>query len=317
MLGGVQIPPAQLSAAEQAQVEAAEETTLRQLRMYLRNVANGMLRDRKYTYFTEPVDRDSVPDYYEVVKHPMDLGMLIDRLNDQVYESADQFMVDVRRIKANAFMYNSNSGRGRRIRDAACALVDEGMHLIENATLEHGDLIADCERIAASRRRRRAEGKRPAVDAHPPKVVAPAAGSDSDGTSDADTDGGGGAAEEPTAIEAGSGDGAGAAEDGSVKEATASSEEEEEREVELDRKALRRWEQRMVALTVGRPRRGEGQAGALCSPPPAPTRACRLDGAPSSCWHCGQSASARCTPTAPRGAKPGCSQHSRRWRSCM
>ncbi|KAL2510753.1 Histone acetyltransferase GCN5 [Abeliophyllum distichum] len=58
--------------------------------------------------FKEPVDARDVPDYYDIVKNPMDLKTLSKRVeSEQYYVSLDMFVADVRRMFANARTYNS------------------------------------------------------------------------------------------------------------------------------------------------------------------------------------------------------------------
>ena len=39
--------------------------------MYLRDVLDALLGDKKYKVFREPIDLDEVPDYADVVKEPL------------------------------------------------------------------------------------------------------------------------------------------------------------------------------------------------------------------------------------------------------
>ena len=46
---------------------------MRELRVFLRASLYELAKDRRYSIFMNPVDPDKVPDYYDVVSHPMDL----------------------------------------------------------------------------------------------------------------------------------------------------------------------------------------------------------------------------------------------------
>lgn len=52
--------PRQLSKSEKDRLYEQEETTLRELRLFLRDVLNKLCRDRKFTMFTKPVDEEDV-----------------------------------------------------------------------------------------------------------------------------------------------------------------------------------------------------------------------------------------------------------------
>ncbi|KAF6173415.1 hypothetical protein GIB67_027110 [Kingdonia uniflora] len=58
--------------------------------------------------FKEPVNAHDVPDYYEVIKNPMDLQTMLKRLeSEQYYVTFDMFCADVERMFQNARCYNS------------------------------------------------------------------------------------------------------------------------------------------------------------------------------------------------------------------
>jgi len=58
--------------------------------------------------FREPVDARDVPDYYHIIKDPMDLKTMSKRLeSEQYYVTFEMFVADVKRMFANARTYNS------------------------------------------------------------------------------------------------------------------------------------------------------------------------------------------------------------------
>ncbi|OVA09861.1 GNAT domain [Macleaya cordata] len=58
--------------------------------------------------FKEPVDARDVPDYYDIIKDPMDLRTMSKRLeSEQYYLTFEMFVADVKRMFANARTYNS------------------------------------------------------------------------------------------------------------------------------------------------------------------------------------------------------------------
>ena len=60
------------------------------------------------TWFSVPVDIEElgIPDYFEVIEHPMDLGSVKEKLNTSKYNSPDEFANDVRLVFSNAMTYN-------------------------------------------------------------------------------------------------------------------------------------------------------------------------------------------------------------------
>ena len=57
--------------------------------------------------FLEPVDPEEVPDYYDVIKLPIDLSTIEQRLKKDYYRTKDIFVSDVRLIFENCRTYNS------------------------------------------------------------------------------------------------------------------------------------------------------------------------------------------------------------------
>ncbi|CCE82026.1 Piso0_002719 [Millerozyma farinosa CBS 7064] len=59
--------------------------------------------------FATPVNKDEVGDYYDVIKEPMDLSTMESKLENDKYESFDQFLYDARLIFNNCRSYNAES----------------------------------------------------------------------------------------------------------------------------------------------------------------------------------------------------------------
>ncbi|CAM8897118.1 unnamed protein product [Rhodiola kirilowii] len=58
--------------------------------------------------FREPVGEDDAPDYYDIIKDPMDLETMSTRVeSQQYYITFEMFLSDVKRMFDNAFTYNS------------------------------------------------------------------------------------------------------------------------------------------------------------------------------------------------------------------
>lgn len=53
-------PPRELSEQEQQKLEEQEEDTLRELRLFLRDVTNRLAQDKRFKAFTKPVDTEEV-----------------------------------------------------------------------------------------------------------------------------------------------------------------------------------------------------------------------------------------------------------------
>lgn len=76
---------------------------------YCQRIIKGLKRHRDATPFLAPVDPVAlgIPDYYNVIKHPMDLGTISKRMDLNQYNGAEAFMSDVRLVLNNCFTYNA------------------------------------------------------------------------------------------------------------------------------------------------------------------------------------------------------------------
>ncbi|XP_076951264.1 uncharacterized protein LOC143624531 [Bidens hawaiensis] len=61
-----------------------------------------------HAVFSEPVDPDELPDYHEVIKHPMDFGTVRSKLDGGRYANLEELESDVYLICSNAMQYNSS-----------------------------------------------------------------------------------------------------------------------------------------------------------------------------------------------------------------
>ncbi|CAI9786497.1 unnamed protein product [Fraxinus pennsylvanica] len=57
--------------------------------------------------FSEPVDPDELPDYHEIIKHPMDFGTVRKKLDGGAYKNLEELEADVLLICSNAMQYNA------------------------------------------------------------------------------------------------------------------------------------------------------------------------------------------------------------------
>lgn len=76
-----------------------------------------------YGVFSEPVDPEELPDYHEVIEHPMDFSTVRKKLSRGAYKNLEQFEKDVFLISSNAMRYNATDTiyyrQARSIQDLA------------------------------------------------------------------------------------------------------------------------------------------------------------------------------------------------------
>lgn len=59
--------------------------------------------------FMVPINKDEVPDYYEVIKEPMDLSSMETKLENDKYETMEDFVYDCKLVFNNCRQYNGES----------------------------------------------------------------------------------------------------------------------------------------------------------------------------------------------------------------
>uniref|UniRef100_A0A7N8WXG5 ATPase family AAA domain-containing protein 2 n=1 Tax=Mastacembelus armatus TaxID=205130 RepID=A0A7N8WXG5_9TELE len=145
--------PRVLSAEEQHRLVEQEENTLRELRLFLRDVTKRLATDKRFSIFSKPVDIEEVSDYLEVIRQPMDLSTVMTKIDTHKYLTAKDFLVDIDLICSNALEYNPDKDPGDKvIRHRACSLKDTA-HAIFAAELDP-EFDRMCEDIKEARRKR-------------------------------------------------------------------------------------------------------------------------------------------------------------------
>ncbi|NWW48560.1 ATAD2 protein, partial [Pedionomus torquatus] len=145
--------PQQLTEEELKQLEEQEEDTLRELRIFLRDVTHRLAVDRRFRAFTKPVDSEEVPDYDAVIKQPMDLSSVLSKIDLHQYLTAGDFLKDIDLICSNALEYNPDKDPGDRlIRHRACVLRDTAYAIVREEMDE--EFEQNCEEIKESRKKR-------------------------------------------------------------------------------------------------------------------------------------------------------------------
>ncbi|KAK9067590.1 hypothetical protein SSX86_011701 [Deinandra increscens subsp. villosa] len=88
---------------------ASPDGTLNQkLTGFMRSILKALLDHADAWPFKDPVDVRDVPDYYDIIRDPMDLKTMSRRVeSEQYYVTLEMFIADARRMFANARTYNS------------------------------------------------------------------------------------------------------------------------------------------------------------------------------------------------------------------
>ncbi|KAG0100382.1 ATPase AAA domain-containing protein 2B [Podila epicladia] len=94
------------TAEEKKLLKEHDMYILRELRISLRTIVDELFKERKFKPFFRPVEPEESVDYYEVVKKPMDLTTITDKINDHKYLEVKEFLADIDQIVENATLYN-------------------------------------------------------------------------------------------------------------------------------------------------------------------------------------------------------------------
>ncbi|KAL6063601.1 Transcription initiation factor TFIID subunit 1 [Balamuthia mandrillaris] len=91
--------------------------------------------------FREPVNAKLVPDYYKVIKRPMDLKTIKTKLQNFKYHSRGEFLDDMKLMVANCHQYNDVRNPGLP------PLADVLLQICEDAILEMDDELTSLEQL--------------------------------------------------------------------------------------------------------------------------------------------------------------------------
>ncbi|XP_051878939.1 ATPase family AAA domain-containing protein 2-like isoform X2 [Pristis pectinata] len=145
--------PQRLSEEEVKRLEEEEEGTLRELRLFLRDVTHRLANDKRFRAFTKPVDVEEVPDYCTVIKQPMDLSTIMSNIDLHKYMTVKEYLHDIELICNNALEYNPDRDPADRlIRHRACALKDTAYAIMKSELDEEFEKL--CEETQESRKNR-------------------------------------------------------------------------------------------------------------------------------------------------------------------
>lgn len=95
--------------------------------------------------FLKPVSKKEAPDYLKVVKRPMDLSTIRDKVRRMEYKGREDFRHDVWQIAFNAHLYNDKRNPG------IPPLADQLLEVCDYLLDEHSDSIAEAEAGIESR----------------------------------------------------------------------------------------------------------------------------------------------------------------------
>jgi bromodomain-containing protein 8 len=79
------------------------------------NLLNDLLSHRYGAVFANPVNEADAPDYYKIIRKPMDLSLIKQRIKEQVLNNIDEIERDVYLVFQNAIMYNNEDSEYAKV----------------------------------------------------------------------------------------------------------------------------------------------------------------------------------------------------------
>jgi hypothetical protein len=163
------IPGLSTILSSQTKDDISDETKQykREIRTFFRAALSELMKEKRCHVFNRPVDPEIVPDYYDIIKCPMDLETMRMKVDEDCYPTLAHFLRDINQIVFNAKEYNPMTRadqRGRSIVHSAHGMIDmvesHAFHFKEELGY---DLFCKCDQIAVN------EGKPP--PASPPVLT--------------------------------------------------------------------------------------------------------------------------------------------------
>ncbi|KAJ2617906.1 Transcriptional activator spt7 [Coemansia sp. RSA 1365] len=94
--------------------------------------------------FLSQVKRKDAPDYYKVIRQPMDLGTMVRNLRNETYNSKRQFADHLQLVRDNCYTYNTEPGNYyRRSADALMAKANQLMEAVPDIVVRDRASIVD------------------------------------------------------------------------------------------------------------------------------------------------------------------------------
>lgn len=88
--------------------------------------------------FSTPVnpDTDNCPEYFNIVKQPMDLGTILNKIYLDIYKNSKDFWIDIGLVWKNCLKFNTEENSDLRVlgltlRECSIFLYDQWYHLNE------------------------------------------------------------------------------------------------------------------------------------------------------------------------------------------
>ncbi|XP_052275463.1 bromodomain adjacent to zinc finger domain protein 1A-like [Dreissena polymorpha] len=104
----------------------------------LEDVVLGLMEDEEAWPFLRPVNKKDAPDYYEVIKKPMDFQTIKNKINKFMYSDPGELVSDVRQIFTNCVEYNRRNTQEFKAGVSMSKLFERRMKNLEESAAANG-----------------------------------------------------------------------------------------------------------------------------------------------------------------------------------
>ncbi|KAJ3287555.1 hypothetical protein HK104_008540 [Borealophlyctis nickersoniae] len=123
-------PPREFTDAERRAINARCDRLQLDLTQRLRSFHKALTRNgQRFKPFAVPVDPEQFPEYYEVIRNPIDLSMMQNGINEHRYQTPEEWLDDIHLLVQNATEFN---GRRSDIANKAFELRDEATQYVDS-----------------------------------------------------------------------------------------------------------------------------------------------------------------------------------------
>ncbi|KAK8618532.1 hypothetical protein V6N13_132521 [Hibiscus sabdariffa] len=103
---------------------------------------NALMKHPAGWVFSQPVDPIAlkIPDYFSIIKNPMDLGTIKSKLAKKAYLSLEEFVSDIKLTFSNAMLYNPPSNNVHKMAEEMYGLFESRWKSLEEKWNAHGKI---------------------------------------------------------------------------------------------------------------------------------------------------------------------------------
>ncbi|KAL3316862.1 Bromodomain and PHD finger-containing protein 1 [Cichlidogyrus casuarinus] len=116
------------------------EISIQPMRAYILNIIEKLQDKDRQHFFAEPVSESIAPDYYKVIKHPMDFRTMSDKCARDLYSCVEDVEKDFNLMMDNCMEYNLKESvyykTARRLKDLASVLFKEAKEVADDCGLD-------------------------------------------------------------------------------------------------------------------------------------------------------------------------------------